>query len=156
MTTRRVTPELDEVDRVLLEALQRDGRLSMTDLARQARLGLSATRVRLRRLEEHGIITGFTARVDPSALGFTLRALVRMKVHGALYDKVEAHLAKSPQIVRCVRVTGESCYVMEVLAADMADLDTITSDLARTGSVTTDLVYDIVADRPVPVDGPGG
>ena len=156
MATRHVTPELDEVDRVLLAALQRDGRMSMTDLARQAQLGLSATRVRLRRLEESGVITGFTAHVDPSALGYTLRALVRMKVHGALYDKVEAHLAEHPQIVRCVRVTGESCYVMEVLAVDMTELGTITGDLARTGSVTTDLVYEIVADRPVPVREAGG
>ena len=52
--------------------------------------------------------------------------------------------------MRCVRVTGEACYVAEVLAADMPDLARITSELARVGSITTDLVYEVVADRAVP------
>lgn len=150
MTTDTSSPILDDVDRLLLDALQRDGRMSVTDLARQAHLGVSATRVRIKRLEEQGIIGGYTARVDPLALGFTLRAVVRMKVHGALYDKIDAHLAKQPQITRCLRVTGESCYVMEIIATDIADLEAITTDLARTGSVTTDIVYSLVADRPTP------
>jgi Lrp/AsnC family transcriptional regulator, leucine-responsive regulatory protein len=154
MTTNASSPSLDAVDRLLLDALQRDGRMSMTDLARQAHLGVSATRMRLRRLEEHGIIGGYTARVDPVALGFTLRAVVRMKVHGALYDKIDAHLARQAQITRCVRVTGESCYVMEIVATDVADLEAITTDLARTGSVTTDIVYSLVADRPIPTSPP--
>jgi len=52
--------------------------------------------------------------------------------------------------VRCLRVTGEACYIAEIVAVDMADLDRITSDLARVGSITTDLVYEVVADRPIP------
>jgi Lrp/AsnC family leucine-responsive transcriptional regulator len=59
-------------------------------------------------------------------------------------------LAREPQIVRCVRVTGEACYVAEVIAADMPDLARITSELARVGSITTDLVYEVVVDRAVP------
>jgi Lrp/AsnC family leucine-responsive transcriptional regulator len=55
------------------------------------------------------VITGYTARVDPAACGFALRGVVRMKVHGALYDKVADVLARHPQIVRCLRVTGEAC-----------------------------------------------
>jgi len=69
---------------------------------------------------------------------------------GALYDKVAAVLEREPQIVRCLRVTGEACYVAEILAADMPDLARITSELARIGSVTTDLVYEVVVDRAVP------
>jgi len=141
---------LDDVDRQLLAAVQRDARASLTVLAAEIHLGVSATRARLRSLEERGVITGYTARVDPVPFGLPLRAVVRMKVHGALYDKVAAVLAREPQIVRCVRVTGEACYVAEVLAADMPDLERITSALARVGSITTDLVYEVVVDRAVP------
>ncbi|GAA3213952.1 Lrp/AsnC family transcriptional regulator [Dactylosporangium siamense] len=143
-------PPLDEVDRQLLAAVQEDARASLTTLAAAIHLGVSATRARLKSLEERGVITGYAARVDPVACGLPLRAVVRMKVHGALYDKVAALLAREPQIVRCVRVTGEACYVVEVLAADMPDLARITSDLARIGSITTDLVYEVVTDRAVP------
>ncbi|MDG6103168.1 Lrp/AsnC family transcriptional regulator [Dactylosporangium aurantiacum] len=150
MTAPTPATALDEVDRQLLAAVQRDARASLTALAATIHLGVSATRARLRGLEERGVITGYTARVDPVACGLPLRAVVRMKVHGALYDKVAAVLAREPQIVRCVRVTGEACYVAEILAADMPDLARITSELALVGSITTDLVYEVVADRAVP------
>lgn len=52
--------------------------------------------------------------------------------------------------MRCLRATGESCYVAEVVAADMPDLEAITAELACVGSITTDLVYEVVADRAVP------
>ncbi len=149
MTDKRAGT-LDAADRQLLEAIQRDARASLTELAGQIHLGVSATRTRLQSLEQRGVITGYTARVDPGAYGFTLRAVVRMKVHGALYDKVAEVLARQPQIVRCIRVTGEACYIAEIVAADMADLEAITSELARVGSITTDLVYEVVVDRAVP------
>jgi Lrp/AsnC family leucine-responsive transcriptional regulator len=150
MTATSTTDRLDAVDRQILALLQRDARASLRDLAAAVHLGVSATRARLQNLERRGVITGYAARVDPAACGFALRAVVRMKVHGALYDKVAEVLARQPQISRCVRVTGEACYVIEVLATDMADLERITSDLARVGSITTDLVYEVVLDRGVP------
>lgn len=150
MTDTRTATPLDETDRLLLEAVQRDSRASLAELGKAIHLGTSATRSRLRSLEERGVITGHTARVSAAALGYTLHAVVRMKVHGALYDRVADVLDRRPQIVRCLRVTGESCYHFEILATDMADLERITSDLARIGSITTDLVYEVVADRTVP------
>ncbi len=150
MTDKQRADTLDAADRQLLDAIQRDARASLTELAGRIHLGVSATRARLHSLEQRGVITGYTARVDPGAYGFMLRAVVRMKVHGALYDKVAEVLARQPQIVRCIRVTGEACYIAEIVAADMADLEAITSDLARVGSITTDLVYEVVVDRAIP------
>jgi Lrp/AsnC family leucine-responsive transcriptional regulator len=137
-------------DRRLLDVVQHSGRVPLTELADRIHLGVSATRARLQTLERRGVITGHRASVDATALGFALRAVVRMKVHGALYDTVRALLEREPQIVRCVRVTGEACYVMEVVAVDMPDLARVTSELARIGSITTDLVYEVVVDRAVP------
>jgi Lrp/AsnC family leucine-responsive transcriptional regulator len=150
MTARLRETVLDPSDRKLVRAVQESGRASLGELARSVHLGISATRVRLQNLVDRGVITGFTARVDAEASGYPLRAIVRMKVHGALYDQVDAVLSREPQIVRCLRVTGESCYVAEVVARDMQDLARITGELARVGSITTDLVYELVVDRPIP------
>ncbi|MEU6717503.1 Lrp/AsnC family transcriptional regulator [Nonomuraea sp. NPDC046802] len=151
MTNPPAVSLLDEVNRALIAAIQADGRATLAKLAETIQLSVSATRTRLRSLEEHGVIRDYRARVEPEALGYTLRAIVRMKVHGSLYDKVTATLAGQPQIVRCLRVTGESCYVMEIVATGMSDLEQITSELARVGSITTDLVYEMVVDRPIPL-----
>ncbi|TDD11728.1 Lrp/AsnC family transcriptional regulator [Nonomuraea deserti] len=151
MTNAPDARPLDDVDRALIAAIQTDGRATLARLAEIIQLSVSATRIRLRALEDQGVIGDYRARVEPEALGYTLRAIVRMKVHGSLYDKVTAILAGQPQIVRCLRVTGESCYVMEIVATGMSDLEQITSELARVGSITTDLVYEMVVDRPVPL-----
>jgi Lrp/AsnC family leucine-responsive transcriptional regulator len=150
MTARRVHRELDASDRLLVRAVQTNARASLNELATEVHLGVSATRVRLQGLAERGVITGYTARIDAEACGYPLRAVVRMKVHGALYDQVAQVLEREPQIVRCLRVTGETCYVAEVVAQDMHDLERITGELARVGSITTDLVYEVVADGPIP------
>ncbi|GAA4766731.1 Lrp/AsnC family transcriptional regulator [Microbacterium gilvum] len=141
---------LDEIDDQLVRALQANSRATLTELSQAVHLGVSATRVRLRSLEERGVVTGHTVHVSPTALGYTLHAVVRVKVHGALYDKITAVLQRNPQIVRALRITGESCYSLEVLATDMNDLERITTELAQVGSITTDLVYETVTDRPAP------
>ena len=153
MTAVTTPVELDALDRVLVHELQRDARVTLTELARRAHLGLSATRARVRRLEEGGVLAGYRAEVPPAVAGLDLRAVVRMKVHGALFDQVDAVIADEPQIVRCLRITGESCYHMEVLARDVADLQRMTMRLARIGSITTDLVYEVVTDRGTPLGG---
>lgn len=155
--TKPPATQLDPTDRALLAAVQRDARATLAELGHEISLSVSATRARLQQLRVRGVITGYTARVDPFACGYTLRAVVRMKVHGALYDKVGAVLAREPQIVRCLRVTGESCYLAEIVAVDMDDLARITSELAHIGSITTDLVYEVVTDAPVvPASAPAG
>lgn len=151
MANHIFNPPTDSVDAQLLMALESNGRASLTELADAIHLGVSATRARVQNLERRGVISGYRARVDSHALGYALRAMVRMKVHGSLYDKVSEVLSREPQIVRCLRVTGEACYVAEIMAIDMPDLERITSELARIGSITTDLVYEVVVDRGPPV-----
>jgi len=143
---------VDAIDAGLVAALQDDARMPLTELSRVVHLGTSATRSRLLRFEERGVITGYTATVPPQAAGFALHAVVRMKVHGSLFDQVSEVLKQEPQVVRCLRITGESCYSVEVLAHDMADLERITSRFARIGSINTDLVYEVVTDRGTPVE----
>lgn len=143
---------VDALDRLLITEMQRNGRISLTDLASRVHLGVSATRARLQRLEDSGKITGYRAIVPPQVAGFDLHAVVRLKVHGALFDQVDAVIETEPQVIRCLRITGESCYHMEILARDMADLQRITMRLANVGSITTDLVYELITDRTTPVN----
>ncbi|MEU8820411.1 Lrp/AsnC family transcriptional regulator [Actinoplanes sp. NPDC048796] len=152
MTNGGALKELDETDHALLEAVQRDGRATLSDLAGEIRLSVSATRARLRALEDQRIITAYAAHVDPEAVGYPLRAVVRMRMDGPLFDtRIATVLERHPQIVRCLRVTGESCYMMEIVATGLRDLEEITDDLAQIGPITTDLVYEVIADKPTPV-----
>lgn len=132
---------LDAVDRGVVAALQRDGRMSVADLARAVNLSPSATADRLRRLTDLGVITGYTAVVDPEALGYTVQAFVRLAYPSGNYKPFHDLLAVLPEVVEAHHVTGDDCFVLKVLARSMRDLERITGKLATLGGITTSVVY---------------
>ena len=133
--------ELDPTDHAIIAALQRDGRMSIADLARAVSLSASATADRLRRLTEHGVITGYAATVDPEALGYTVTAFVRLAYPSGNYKPFDDVVAATPEIVEAHHVTGVDCFIIKVLARSMRDLERITGRLATLGGITTNVVY---------------
>jgi Lrp/AsnC family leucine-responsive transcriptional regulator len=116
--------ELDRIDRKILDLLQKEGRLSMTELAQ--RVGLSATPCteRVRRLEREGIITGYHARVDPRALGRSLLVFVELKLSAKsndTFDRVKKELAYVPEVMECHLVSGDFDYLIKARIAEMSD-----------------------------------
>jgi Lrp/AsnC family leucine-responsive transcriptional regulator len=137
---------LDATDHVIIRELQRDGRMSTADLARAINLSPSATADRLRRLTEYGVITGYTARVDPEALGYAVTAFVRLAYPSGNYKPFDDLVAVTPEIVEAHHVTGADCFIIKVHARSMRDLERLTGRLATLGGVTTSVVY----SSPVP------
>jgi Lrp/AsnC family leucine-responsive transcriptional regulator len=132
---------LDDVDWRLLEALQADGRASYADLGRTVGLSPSAVTERVRRLEESGVITGYTAEVDPERLGLAIMALVRLRYPHGNYKPFRDLLATTPEIGEAHHVTGEDCFVLTVRARSMRHLEEVTGRISGLGAVTTSVVY---------------
>src|SRR4051812_15018192 len=105
------TPPLDDTDWRILAALQRDGRLSFADLAREVAMSPSAVTERVRRLEEAGVITGYRATVAPERVGLPILAYVRLRHPTGNYRPLHALLDRTPEIVEAHHVTGEDCFV---------------------------------------------
>lgn len=116
---------MDPVDRQLLQALAADARLSVAALAR--RVGLSAPSVaeRLRRLEEAGVVAGYTVRLNPAAFGLGIAAWLRLRPVPGQLPRVRELIADVPEIVACDRVTGEDCFIAKVHVWSMDELERI-------------------------------
>ncbi|GAB3600772.1 Lrp/AsnC family transcriptional regulator [Kineococcus gypseus] len=134
-------PVLDASDHAIVQHLQRDGRTSVAELARAINLSASATAERLRRLTDTGVITGYSATLDPEALGYTVSAFVRLAYPTGNYKPFHDLLATTPEVIEAHHVTGEDCFVLKVLARSMRDLERITGKLATLGAITTSVVY---------------
>lgn len=116
--------ELDKTDRKILQILQREARLSITELA--ARVGLSATPVsdRVKRLERERVITGYHARVSPEALGLRVLVFVELRLaqkSSEIFDTVKRELAHVPEVLECHLVAGEFDYLIKARIPDMRD-----------------------------------
>ena len=138
---------LDATDHRILEHLQRDGRLSVADLARAVNLSASATADRVRRLTDAGVVTGYTATVDPQALGYAITAFVRLAYPSGNYRPFHDLVDTTPEIVEAHHVTGADCFVIKVIARSMPDLERLTGRLATLGSITTSVVYSTTVPR---------
>lgn len=114
-------PELDATDRRILRALQRDGRLSVVALSDEVGLSPTPCQRRLRRLEEEGVIAGYTAVLDNARLGLPLQAFVLVSLDSHAEEVVarfQAALSVRPEVLAAYSMSGEMDYLLHVVAAD--------------------------------------
>lgn len=141
---------LDATDWAILDELQRDGRLALTELGRRVNLSASAATERVRRLESTGVIGGYRAEVDLAKIGFAVLAVVRLKYPGSKHEPLHRLLGERAEILECLRTTGDDCYLLKVAATSMPHLEQVVDELAALGSTTTNIVY----SQPLPYRGP--
>ncbi|MEU4210875.1 Lrp/AsnC family transcriptional regulator [Streptomyces sp. NPDC026206] len=131
----------DATDWRILDALQSNGRAGYAELARTVNMSSSAVTERVRRLEEAGIIGGYTAVVDPERLGMPVLAFVRLRYPNGNYKPFHDLLAATPEILEAHHVTGDDCFVIKVAARSMRHLEEVAGRIGALGSVTTSVVY---------------
>jgi Lrp/AsnC family leucine-responsive transcriptional regulator len=131
---------LDEVDWQLLEVLQTEGRITFSELGRRVSMSAPAVAERVRRLEDAGVITGYRAEVDLARLGYQIQALVRISFATGDSRGFEKAILDRPEILECMHVTGEDCFVAKVAATSMSDLEGAIGFLRDFGGTTTSVV----------------
>jgi Lrp/AsnC family leucine-responsive transcriptional regulator len=145
--------DADRIDWKIIELLQRDARMTNTEIGKTVGLSQPAVTARIRALEDAGVIEGYTARINPRALGQEITAIIRLKT---THEKINACLKafeRVPEILEAHRITGEDCFVVKATFAEMPRLEAVIDTLAKFGSVTTSLV--LAAYKPKPLMAPG-
>jgi Lrp/AsnC family leucine-responsive transcriptional regulator len=141
---------LDDVDWAIIEQLQQEARISLSELGRRVNLSPSATTERVRQLEAAGVVTGYHAVLDLTKAGYPVLAVVRLKYPGNHHEPLRRLLAERREILECLRTTGDDCYALKVAATSMEHLETLVGELADFGSTTTSVVY----SQTMPYRGP--
>ncbi|MEE4108952.1 MAG: Lrp/AsnC family transcriptional regulator [Halieaceae bacterium] len=159
MTSSATT--LDRTERLMLAALQRDGRMSNVELAAAVGLSESPCLRRLRALEERGLITGYAARIDRRRIGLQVTAFVQVQLEKHDDSKRQAFLARvadEPCIIECHAMSGAYDYLLKVVAESMDHF----SELAMQGILRFPGIKDIESSfslrtekeyAPVPLPG---
>jgi len=129
---------VEEIDRAIVKALTLDGRLSYTDLAERVGLSVSAAHQRVRRLEQRGVLKGYSARVDYTALELPLTAFVAIRpLDPSQADDAPDRLANLPEIEACYSVAGEDHYLLLVRVRGPQDLERLLQDIRSAANVST-------------------
>ncbi len=144
-----MTTPLDPTDVAIIETLQAEGRIGMSELGRRIGLSQPATSERVKRLEERGILAGYGARIDAAALGLGLMAVIRLRTTHEFIKPCLKQFAAMPQVIEVLRLTGEDCFLLKVVVPNPAELETIVDAIARHGAVTTSLVLRQEPAKPI-------
>lgn len=139
----------DPIDRQILDLLQSDGRIKLSELGRRVRLSPAAVTERVRRLEACGAITGYGAQVAPARLGYGIQAFIRVNPHGGynLKHPRTLELISRPEIREVHHVVGEDCWILKVAVTDTVHLEEILEQTSALGRTTTSVVLSSPVER---------
>ena len=141
----------DDIDQVLITALMDDSRRSLKALAQISGLSSPSVAERLRRLEERGVIRGYTVEVDPRHFGYQLQeAIVRVRPLPGKLHEVERQIQSIPEFTECDKITGEDCFVARLHVRSMEQLDELLDRINVYAETNTSIVKKTSVPRRLP------
>jgi Lrp/AsnC family leucine-responsive transcriptional regulator len=127
---------LDPISTRILQVLVADGRASYQAIADEVGLSRPAVMERVRRLEETGVILGYSARLDRARIGYPVTAFIAVRYPPTEFVGTEpevAALSDNPSVLECHHVAGEDCYVLKVAAPSLEELERVIRQLRGSG-----------------------
>jgi Lrp/AsnC family transcriptional regulator, leucine-responsive regulatory protein len=143
---------IDQIDRKILRELERDGRMSNTELSKQVGLSASACLRRVQALEASGVIKGYRAVLDRSKLGagFTAYVAVQLSRHTKEdQERFEVHMRAVPQVLECHNTTGTIEYLLRVEVQDLASYKQFHTDVLGTVPGVAGITSYIIMGSPI-------
>lgn len=114
---------MDALDKQILEILQKDGKISISELGRMIGLSTTATKERVKKLESEGYIERYTVNLNSDKMGYGLTAFITVPVGDIDIVEMGDRLVSMPQVLECHKVTGNACFLIKVKATDARDLE---------------------------------
>ncbi len=131
---------MDRIDFMILETLQSDGRISMKDLANHVGLTAPAVSERVRKMEESGIITEYSAHVNYEKLGKTISAFIDLNMPPENYGDFLKFAAGENAIVECHHITGGDSLILKVLVDDISHLEKLIDKIKTYAKTNTSII----------------
>lgn len=142
--------EIDAVDARILAALIDDARASVAVLARLVGLSAPTVSERIARLEDAGVIEGYTLTVSPKALGLPIAAWLRIRPIPGQLQKVAEILRELPEIVECDRITGEDCFIARAHVSSIDALEKLIDQVIPYATTNTSIIQSSPIKRRLP------
>ncbi|WP_069059159.1 Lrp/AsnC family transcriptional regulator [Sinorhizobium sp. RAC02] len=142
--------QIDGADSRILTALDADSRLSMSELARLIGMSAPAVSERVRKLEASGAIRSFTLDVDVRALGYQIRAMVRIRPLPGKLHVVEKLIQDTPQFIECDKITGDDPFLARLVVHSIEEMDDVLEALSDHAVTSTAVIKGTSVARRLP------
>lgn len=141
---------MDRINWAILEELQRNARLSFSEIGRKIGLSSPAVAERVKKMEDAGIIKGYQANVSHQKTGYQLRAIINLRAFTGRLKAFLETVKNFEEIVNCYRITGNENIIMEVVLRDQVHLEKLIDKLITYGETRTHIILsDVIENAPV-------
>ena len=144
--------KLDNIDKKIIEMLQKNARVSIKDIAKEVFLSSPAVSARIEYLEKSGVISGYHAQVNPMFLGYHIKAFINLEVEPSQKKEFYPFIQAIPNVIECNCVTGDYSMLIEVAYRSTVELDHFINVLQQFGRTKTLIVFSTsVEHRDLPI-----
>lgn len=138
---------LDRIGMNILSVLQENARTPLSRIGEKVGLSAPAVAERIKKLEEAGVIRGYHAGIDPTAVGLPVAAYIRLTTDSRNYADVKTLAAEMPQITACRHVSGNTSFIIHVLVEDLPALESVVERLSPFGQTQTSIVLSTSVEK---------
>lgn len=133
--------KIDKIDQKILALLQTNARTPLKHLASKVFLSSPAVSSRIERLEKRGVISGYHAAINSSALDYHIKAFVNLALNPKEKEAFFAYIEDCPNVTECHCITGHCSMLMKVLFKTTDDLDIFVNHLQKFGETETQIIF---------------
>lgn len=138
---------LTGLDWQIMEQLQLDARLSVTELAQKLNRSRSSISDHMKKLQSLGVIATFSTQADEEKLGVGITAFVRLQADSSHHRRIVETVDQIPEVAECHVLTGNDLLMMRVVARDMPHLRDLVDGFTSFGATTTDVIFSTVKSQ---------
>ena len=138
---------MDKIDLKIIDLLQKNARFSLKNLAEEVFLSTPAVSSRILRLEEAGVIIGYSAQVDLLKLGYNIKAFINLEVSPKQKPEFYPFIEACPNVIECNCVTGIYSMLITVLYHTTVELDQFIGELQKFGNTQTQIVFSTAVEH---------
>lgn len=147
MTSDKKIPQPGGLDWQILNALQNNARISISDLATQLNRSRSSISEHIRLLQDRGVIKGFSVQINEEGIGVGISAFVRLQADSSQHRLIVETVDQIPEVAECHVLTGTDLLMMRVVARDMPHLRQLVDGFTEWGSTVTDVIFSTVKQQ---------
>ncbi|ANB58662.1 HTH-type transcriptional regulator lrpC [Anoxybacillus sp. B7M1] len=133
--------KIDEIDLQIIAELKKDARLSMRELGRKVRLSPPSVTERVKRLEEHGVIEGYTIQINRKKLGFTIDCMMEVTIKNGEYKRFKEFIEQYPTALSCYRIAGRACYMVMLTVSRLEEIEEFINDISAFATTLTHIIF---------------
>ena len=141
---------MDIIDKQILSLLSQNARMPVKEIAQKVSLTSPAVSGRIRKMEEEGIIAGYTLVLSPDNSKNRISALISLSILPADKNLFLQLIQQTPTVLQCDHVTGSHSYNVKVCCNDMADLEHLINQFQKYGQTSTQIILSTLLDRKIP------